>query len=205
VISCGQIATLRACVWLSLTLAACACGGGAPARYVVERDLGEFAYRRYQETVDVDVTVEGNPAVGHTASYMKRDGDKVAIATAFVTVYTHPKALAAHVREKLEALSGYEFRPGELSGEDVWLMDGGKQERWAVWVSGKVLVKLGAPAGAAIPDEIADAYVALYPSDLDEHGRSHEGTESYGTVPHAEDVEEADRAMPEHLRENAPR
>ena len=194
-------------LWFSLSLALLsACGSSLPSRYVLERDLGPFAYRRYQQTLDVEVTLPDNPAVGHTASYMRRDRDAVAVATAFVTVYTHAKALSAQVREKLEALSGYEFRPGELAGENVWLMDGGKQERWAVWVSGKVLVKLGAPAGEAIPDEIADAYLALYPSDLDEHGRSRQGTQSYGALPSASDDEaEAERAMPEHLRENAPR
>lgn len=201
----NPVRAVVAAAWLLFGVGLAACGGGAPTRYVIERDLGAFAYRRYQETVDIEVPIEGNAAVGHTASYMRRTGEDVAVATAFVTVYTHAKALAAQVREKLEALSGYEFRPGELSGENVWLMDGGKHERWAAWVSGKVLVKLGAPAGAEIPDEIADAYLALYPSDLDEHGRSREGTPSYGAVPQAEDEEEAERAMPEHLRENAPR
>jgi hypothetical protein len=183
-----------------------ACGSSTPSRFVIERDLGDFAYRRYQETVDVEVTIEGNPAVGHTATYIRRDHDRVAVATAFVTVYTHGKALAAHIREKLEGLSGYEFRAGELSGESVWRMDGGRDERWAVWVSGKVLVKLGAPEGAEIPDSVADAYLALYPSDLDEHGRSRPGTGSHGSLPRDdEEAAEPERALPEHLRENAPR
>jgi hypothetical protein len=185
------------------------CGSELPARYVIERDLDGFAYRRYQKTLGVEIAIEGNEAVGHTATYLRRgpDSEQVAVATAFVTVYTQARALAAEGRERLSALDGYKFSVTELSGENVWQLDGGENERWVAWVSGRHLIKLGAPEGEPLPDAIADAYLALYPSDLDEHGRALPDAASAGKsrAELAEHEPEAERDVPHSLRENAPR
>ncbi|HEX7481521.1 MAG TPA: hypothetical protein VF331_27200 [Polyangiales bacterium] len=182
-----------------------ACGSALPTRYVIEHDLGRFAYRRYQKTLDIEIAIEGNAAVGHTASYVRRDADmKVAVATAFVTVYAHAASLAAEARERLAALGNYQFSVRELAGKHVWLLDGGKAERWAIWISGPYLVKIGAPATEELPEDLAHAYLSQYPSDLDEHGRARPGTGSAGPAK-AATAEDRDLPLPASLREGAPR
>lgn len=193
----------RATALVALVLAGC--GASLPERYVVEHDLGDFRYRRYQRVLDVEFPVEGNDAVGYTASYVRRDhGDDVVFATAFVTVYDRPDALVAEVRDRLDTLGTYEVRVGELEGDYVWWLDGGS-DRWALWVSGNHVVKLSGPRGEEIPEEIADAYVDLYPSDLDENGKAEDGAASAGESQREEQEEQEMRELPRHLREGAPR
>ena len=192
-------ALVLACVLLS-------CGGGLPARYVLEHDLDQLAYRRYQKTLGVELVIEGNAGVGHTASYLRRSQERVAVATAFVTVYEHARSLSAEARGWLSGLEGYRFGVTELSGHYVWTLDGGPSERWVAWVSGRHLVKLGAPENEAVPDALADAYLELYPSDLDEHGRARADAASAG-LSRAEQKEpsEVGPEVPRFLDESAPR
>jgi hypothetical protein len=197
-----------ASLFLLVACLLCACGSELPGRYVIERDLDGFAYRRYQKTLGVEVPIEGNEAVGHTATYLKREPNAhVAVATAFVTVYERAKSLTAEARDRFGGLDGYRFSTIELSGENVWLLDGGENERWVAWVSGRHLVKLGAPEGEQLPEAIADAYLALYPSDLDEHGRALPDAASAG--PSTQELHEHDaepeRDIPSSLKENAPK
>jgi len=181
------------------------CGSSVPTRFVVERDLGDFQYRRYQKVLDLEFPVEGNAAVGHTASYVRRGtGREVVFATAFVTVYEQAASLSAEVADRLDTLGTYEVTVGELEGDYVWWLDGG-DDRWALWVSGKYVVKLGFPRGEEIPDDLADEYVDTYPSDLNEHGRAEEGSDSYGPSVRQSNEQSQDLDMPEHLRDNAPR
>lgn len=82
-------------------LLAVACGGSPPARFVFERDIGDWTYRRYQRVLDVETPIAGNPAVGHTATYIQRPDsrrDAVPFVTVFVTVYDQAPGLAAEVR-----------------------------------------------------------------------------------------------------------
>jgi hypothetical protein len=182
-----------------------ACGPSLPPRFVVERDLGDFRYRRFQKVLDVEFPIEGNGGIGYTASYVERGGGHdVVFATAFVTVYEKAASLTAEVRERLDDLGTYELTTGELEGDYVWWLDGG-DDRWAMWVSNNHVVKLGAPRGGEIPDDIADAYMDLYPSDLDEHGHAREGTASYGASQTETEEQRQELDMPTHLRENAPR
>jgi len=181
-----------------------ACGASQPDRFVVEHDLGEFTYRRYQKVLDVEFPVEGNTAVGHTASYVRRShGRSVIFATAFVTVYEQSASLAAEVRDQLDTLGTYRVRVGELEGDYVWWLDGG-DDRWALWVSGGHVVKLGAPRGEDIPEDIAEAYMDIYPSDLEETGRAGSGSDSAGPS-RREREEHQEMDIPRHLREGAPR
>jgi len=188
-----------------LIMASLGCGAQLPARYVVEHDVGPFFYRRYQQTLDVEFVIDGNPAVGHTATYLRRGATGTDFATAFVTVYTRPNSLSAEVREQLEGLRHYRFKVRELDGEPVFALEQG-DERWAVWVSGRHVVKLGAPHGQDVPEDLVDAYMGIYPSDLDAHGRAREGTLSRG--PSQREVREAAASEPEvphSLRPSAPR
>jgi hypothetical protein len=190
---------------LALCIVAIGCGAQLPARYVVERDVGPFFYRRYQQTLDVEFVIGGNAAVGHTATYLRRGATGTDFATAFVTVYTRPNSLSAEVREQLESLKHYQFEVRELGGEPVFALEQG-DERWAVWVSGRHVVKLGAPHGEPVPEDLVDAYMDVYPSDLDAHGRAREATASRG--PSQREVQEAaatEPDIPPSLRPNAPR
>jgi hypothetical protein len=197
---------LRASPWLVALLALAACGGGLPARYVVESDIGELAYRRYQKTLGVELVIDGNAAVGHTASYLRRSEQHVAVATAFVTVYERAPSLAAEAREWLSSLGGYRFGVTEVSGHHAWTLDGGASERWLAWVSGRHLIKLGAPEGEDVPEALAERYLSLYPSDLDAHGRAFSDAPSAGAS-HAEQAAEgaANPEVPRFLGESAPR
>lgn len=191
---------------LSLLLLCAACGGGLPARYVVEQDIGELAYRRYQKTLGVELVIEGNPGTGHTASYLRRGRERVAVATAFVTVYERARSLSAEARDWLSGLQGYRFETRELSGHHVWTLDGGPAERWVAWVSGRHLIKLGAPEGESVPDALAERYLALYPSDLDEHGRALPDAPSAGpSRAESKATGEPTPEVPRFLEKGAPR
>lgn len=180
-----------------------ACGTTLPARYVVERDVEDLRYRRYQHVLDIEFRIEGNPAEGHTAAYLGR-GDATATATAFVTVYERAPSLAAEVREQVEELASYDAGVVERSGDYVWeLRSGGGT--WLLWVSGRYLVKLGGPEGDDVPEALVDAYVDLYPSDLDEHGNAREGTDSAGAAAADSDDADPELEVPSSLREGAPR
>lgn len=174
-------ATVRTVLLATVLLA---CGSSTPKRYVLERDLGAFVFRRYQKTLDIEFALADNPATGHTATYVLRDEStsqkRVPHATAFVSVYRRPKGLAESVRTRLLSLGTYEVSVKELSGHHVWWLDGGS-DHWAVWVSGKHVVKLGAPLGdTSVPDPLVQAYTDAYPSDLNEYGRPVDGSASAG-------------------------
>jgi hypothetical protein len=82
------------------------------------------------------------------------------------------------------------------------LLAAGSEEHWCIWVSGKRLVKLGAPAANEFPHAIVSAYLALYPSDLDERGHARANAASAGEPSAAADTPEG---VPASLRESAPR
>ena len=183
-----------------------ACGSSLPPRYVIENDLGPFAYRRYQKSLDIEVPIEGNAATGHTASYLRRGAsDDVAVVTAFVTIYARAKSLAAEARNALSNLGGYTLKPAELAGEHVWLVEAEGRERWCVWVSEQRLVKIGVQPGQEFPEPVLEAYLALYPTDLDEHGAARADAPSAGKAKATLEEETNELAVPRDLRENAPR
>lgn len=198
---------MRLMAAMACAVVAIGCGASLPPRYVIEHDLGSFAYRRYQKSLEIEVPIEGNPATGHTASYLRRGAsDNVAVVTAFVTVYTRAKALTAEARGALENLAGYKLTPSELAGENVWVLDGAGRERWCVWVSNQRIVKIGVQAGQEFPEPVVAAYLELYPTDLDEHGAAREDAASAGKAKAQVDADEDNElAVPRDLRENAPR
>ncbi|MAQ14899.1 MAG: hypothetical protein CMN30_08900 [Sandaracinus sp.] len=179
-----------------------ACSPALPARYVVEKDLDGFAYRRYQHVLDVELPVEGNPAEGHTATYFRRGEGSVVLATAFVTVYAEARGLAAELRERMEDLATYDAAVAEREGENVWVLDG--DEPWVLWVSGRHVVKLGGPAGGEVPEALLETYLDLYPSDLADNGSAEEGAPSAGPS-RAVTEESEDLDVPTSLREGAVR
>jgi hypothetical protein len=171
------------------------CHPALPARYVVERGVGDYDYRRYQRVLDVEWLVPDNPGEGHTAVYVRRDGapgEGMHLASAFVSVYEHAASLTAEVKERLEGLGSYDVRVVEREGERVWLLDGGG-DRWLLWVSGRFVVKLGAHGGGEPPEALVARYLDLYPSDLDEHGRARPDAASAGV---SRDADEAEPELP---------
>lgn len=191
----------------SLLLAACS--SSIPARFVLERDLGDWSYRRYQRVLDVEVPIEGNPAVGHTATYVQRTSRNrrtVPFASVFVTVYEEPRGLSAQVRRVMRSLASYDAEVRAYGGGHVWYLDAGAGDRWALWVSGPHVVKVGAGAELdQVPEEIVATYMGIYPSDLDAHGRARPGTSSEGELEERSDGEGSGEEIPSFLRENAPR
>lgn len=225
-------------LWLSLFVLAgiAGCGPGIPDRFVLERDVDEWSYRRYQHVLDVEFAVEGNQAEGHTATYVqraRRTSRTIPYANAFVSVYSNPQGLALELRRQVRALASYEVSVRDLGGGRVWYLDAGPGDRWAVWVSGQHIVKIGASDGMDdVPESIVSAYMGIYSSDLDENGRAQDGRPSAGELPSpevsdgsgegegegegegdgegdgdgdGESDEDDDDDMPAYLRDNAPR
>jgi hypothetical protein len=199
---------MRGLNWLPLAVCVLlgACASSLPPRYVIEHDLGPFAYRRYQKSLDIEVPIAGNTATGHTASYLRRGAkDEVAVVTAFVTVYEHAKSLAAEARAALQNLAGYALTTSALAGEYVWFLDSAGRERWCVWVSAERLVKIGVQPGQQFPEAVVEAYLDVYPSELNERGVARADAPSAGSAKAAADGDEPELGLPQSLRENAPR
>lgn len=156
------------------------CTPKRPPRYVIESDLAGFHYRRYQKVLDVELPIPENPAVGHTATYV-RAGDEPQVLPVFVTTYQHGPGLAESVRQRLRAMEEYQLGVKKLSRENVWQMRGESGDVWLLWVSGKELVKIGAPDGEPqVPPAVVEAYLDLYPSDLNRSGHVKRGAKSAG-------------------------
>lgn len=148
---------------------------------MIEHDLDALSYRRYQRVLDVELPVEGNVAVGHTATYVRRsDRAGVPYVNAFVTVYERAPGLAAEIRGHLDSLASYRLEVVDIEGGRAFALDGGPSDRWWLWVSGPHVVKVGGTADEALVRRVIAAYMGVYPSDLDEHGRAREGTPSAG-------------------------
>lgn len=194
-------ATLRFLALGLTTLALAACGPSIPSRYVIERDLDVLSYRRYQRVLDVEMPVEGNAAVGHTATYVRRaEGAGVPYVNAFVTVYERPTGLAAEIRAHVDSLASYQQRVVDIEGGRAFELDGGASDRWWLWVSGRHVVKIGGTADEASARRVVSAYMGLFPSDLDEHGRAREGTASAGAAARTEPTREEGIDLPQSLR-----
>jgi hypothetical protein len=187
---------------LLLVLVAAGCGPGVPDRFVLERDFDGLRFRRYQHVLDVELVIESNTAEGHIASYVVTGGETPRIVTAFVTVYDHAPSLAAEVRARLATIGSYEQSVEEREGDYMHVLRSGDEE-WVLWVSGQYVVKLGAAEGG-VPEDLIEAYLDPYPSDLDERGRARRRADSAGEAAGVgEDAEDDD--MPASLREQAPR
>ncbi len=175
----SAIASRAALLVVSLVAhAASGCGGtDIPARGVIETNVGDWEFRRYQRVLDVEVWIPGNPAVAHTASYVFRDaarrGDvaRSDVVSAFVTRYEHDRdiedAVAAFSR-RLASEPGYSVEVGEVSGGRAAYIRG-TGEAWVLWASEVHVVKLGGRGRDEVPGNLVGAYAEHYPSTLDDH------------------------------------
>ncbi len=177
------------CAALSLSLAACS--PKLPPRYVIEADLDGYGYRRYQQVLDVEFPIAGNPAIAHTATYV-RGGEKLSVAPVVVTRYERAGGLTETVRQRLRSMDGYSLAVVKSRGDHVWRMEGSAGDAWMLWVSHAHLIKVGAPEGEAeAPRAIVEKYLDVYPSDLDDKGKAMNGKASAGP-PASTDSPESD-------------
>lgn len=181
---CSWLATLagvRGWIWIAGVVAmGWGCAHQRPPRYVIEKDVAGFHYRRYQQVADIELPIPENPAVGHTATYV-RGGEPVAILPVFVTSYERAPGLGESVRQRLRAMDEYQLGVTKVGRENVWQLRGESGDVWLLWISGKELVKIGAPSGAPqVPAEVADAYLSVYPSDLNRRGHIKRSADSAG-------------------------
>lgn len=163
-------------------LSATGCGASVPARYVVERDIDDtYLYRRYQKVLDVEVPVPENPAEGHTAVYERgAEAEGPALAVVFVARYERPRGLAMELARAVDRLEGYQARVAEVGGGNAWVLAGEQGDRWAIWASGRSIVKVGTPDGRVLPEEVLELYMDIYPSELESDGRPESGAASGG-------------------------
>jgi hypothetical protein len=180
---CEGLATLAAVRWVAIGMLAAVgwgCGAQRPPRYVIESDVGGYHYRRYQQVADVELPMAENPAVGHTATYV-RGGDQIQVLPVFVTSYERASGLGESVRQQLRAMDEYQLDVKKLGRENVWQLRGESGDVWLLWISGKQLVKIGAPNGEPrVPADVASAYLAVYPSDLNRTGHIKRNASSAG-------------------------
>jgi len=171
---------VRWVVVVALLAISSGCATQRPPRYVIESDVAGYHYRRYQKVLDIEVPIPENPAIGHTATYVQ-SGESPKALPVFVTAYERGPGLGESVRQRLRSMEDYTLDVRKLSHENVWQLRGESGDVWLLWISGKELVKIGAPDGEPqVPPAVAKAYLELYPSDLDRKGRMKRGADGAG-------------------------
>jgi len=165
--------------WLALPIAVCllgACGGRPPppARGVLESDVADWRFRRYQEVLDIEVWVEGNRGVAYTATYARDAAEKMNrltdedIATAFVTRYDRDDGVVRETVKFVRRLAheaGYRVEETKVAGVRC-VMITGHEEAWAMWSAPKHVVKIGGRGRSSVPAALVESYGERYPSTL---------------------------------------
>jgi len=152
------------------------CGGHPPIpkRGVVEHDLGEWHFRRFQPVKDVEVWVEGNAAEGYTASYVRDQAEKTGhiedadLVNVFVTRFTADKGVLREMvkfARRLAADSGYQVDEGKVGGVRAVTITG-NGEAWVMWPSKLHVIKVGGHNREDVPGNIVAKYGDRYPSVL---------------------------------------
>jgi hypothetical protein len=78
-------------------------------------------------------------------------------------------------------MTSYTFDVLEVSGENTFRLRGESGDSWVLWVNQRYLLKLGVPEGEKeVPVELVEAYLELYPSDLDDKGHARDDAASAG-------------------------
>lgn len=158
-------------------LLASACGGSAPIpkRGVVEGDLDGWKFRRFQgPLLDVEVWIDGNRGVAHSASYITEESEKRGQITdkdlVNVTV-TKYDTDAGIVREtvrfarRLAAEKGYQVEEDKISGVRVLAITG-PAEAWVMWPAKNYVVKIGGQGRTNVPSGIVGDYGDRFSSKL---------------------------------------
>jgi hypothetical protein len=153
-----------------------ACGGHPPPppRGVMESDLGDWKFRRFQPLLDVEVWVKDNKAEAYTATYVNdraerehptRLGDQD-LVNVFVTRYARPdgvlREMVRFVR-RLAQEAGYQVDETKIGGVRVVTI-AGHDEWWAMWAATGAVVKVGGRGRSDAPSDLVKSYGARYPS-----------------------------------------
>jgi hypothetical protein len=159
-----------------LLVALSGCGGRPPPppRGVLESDVGDWKFRRYQEVLDVEVWVDGNRGVAYTATYARGEAEKLNrltdadIATAFVTRYERDEGVLRETVKFVRRLAqeaGYQVEEKKVGGVRVVVITG-HGEAWAMWAAPRHVVKIGGHGRADVPGNLVSTYGERYPSKL---------------------------------------
>jgi hypothetical protein len=153
-----------------------ACGGRPPPppRGVVEGDLGEWKFRRFQPVLDVEVWIEDNRAEAFTATYVRDAAEKRGrlgdddLISVFVTRYQSDASVAREMvklARRLAAEAGYQVEETRIGGvRAVRIL--GHGEAWVMWAAPRHVVKVGGRGRDEVPDAVVETYGDRYPSTL---------------------------------------
>lgn len=163
---------------IAVLFAFCACGGHPPpARGVVEADVGDWKFRRFQPVLDVEVWVENNKAEAFTASYVANAAENRGrvedrdVVNVFVSRYEKDDGVlreTVKLARRLAAEQGYQVDENDISGGRA-LMIHGHDETWVMWPANRTVVKIGGRGRNDVPDSIVSSYSDRYPSTLPKH------------------------------------
>jgi len=161
---------------LPVLAAGLGCGGPPkpPKRGVIEADVEGWGFRRYQSVLDVEVWVEKNKAVAHTASYARKTSEKKGrisesdVVNVFVTRYKKKegvmRSLVTFVR-RLAQQSGYKVTEKKVAGVRVFLVKG-PAEYWVFWAAKRHVIKIGGASLKSVPEDLVEAYDERYVSKI---------------------------------------
>lgn len=159
---------------VALLLAACGGSPTPPKRGVLESNVSSWRFRRYQKLLDVEVWVPGNAAVGHTATYVRKDAERAGridpevMVNAFVTRYQQDRGVLRALVEfarRLEKDAGYDVEMQSI-GDVLVISITGQGEAWALWYTEGHILKVGGRGLESVPEEMVEAYGDRYPSRL---------------------------------------
>lgn len=154
-----------------------ACGGGAPIpkRGVVEGDLGGWKFRRFQgPLLDVEVWIEGNKGVAHSASYITAESEKRGqitdkdLVNVTVTKYEKDDGIVRETvkfARRLASEKGYQVEEEKVEGVRLLLIKG-PAEAWAMWPSKGYVVKIGGQGRTNVPEGLIEDYGDRFSSRL---------------------------------------
>ncbi len=185
--------------WVILVAVLWGCGGRPPPppRGVIEKDVGAWRFRRYQEVLDVEVWVDGNRGVAYAATYANDAAEKVNrltdddIATAMVTRYEKPEGVLRETVKFVRRLAqekGYQVEEKKLGGVRCVVIKR-DDEAWAMWAAPNHVVKIGGYGRVDVPSTLVESYGDRYPSQL-------AGDVLEGPLPPGEDAKPKDGEEP---------
>ena len=154
-----------------------ACGGGAPIpkRGVVEGDLGSWKFRRFQgPLLDVEVWIDGNKGVAHSASYITAESEKRGqitdkdLVNVTVTKYEKDDGIVRETvrfARRLASEKGYQVEEEKVEGVRL-LQIKGPGETWVIWPSRGYVVKIGGQGRSNVPEGLIEDYGDRFGSRL---------------------------------------
>lgn len=165
----------RACTLL-MVLVLMACGGRPPVpkRGVVESDVGEWKFRRFQPVLDVEVWVPENKAEAFTATYVRDAAERRGrieerdVVSVFVTRYQRAHGVVrevARLARRLAQEAGYSVEEDKIGGVRSVTIHG-HGESWVMWAAGNHVVKVGGRGREEVPTSMVEHYGERYPSAM---------------------------------------